>query len=192
MNLFNGGRTMKKTVITAGMILMLTAVPVAAQMMGSGQHMYRQQPQETKQQQYPYCMNQGMMGSYPMGPQMMGGYGYPMGPQMMGGYGYPMGHMMGGYPMHPNMMGGYGMGHHMMGGYGMHPPCGGWQNPSFKSGEDYTKFLDETRELRRKMHNLMFDYAEAMRSQDPDQEKLQKITAEMQELREKVFSYKTK
>jgi hypothetical protein len=184
-----------------------------AQMMNPGQHMtqqqamhqqqaaMQQQQQGTQQQQYfnPYQMNPAMMGGYGIHPNMMGGYG--MHPNMMGGYGmHP--NMMGGYGMHPNMMGGYGMhpnmmggwGHHgmhqMMGGYGM-PPCTGLQGP-YKTNEEYTKFLDDTREERRKLHSLMFDYGESMRSPEPDKEKLQEMEKEIFELRDKISTYKTK
>jgi hypothetical protein len=172
----------------------------------------QQQQQGTQQQQYynPYQMNPGMMGGYGygMGPQMMGGSGYGMGPQMMGGYGYGMHpNMMGGYGygMHPNMMGGYGYygmhpnmmegrGHHgmhqMMSGWGM-PPCTGLQGP-YKNNEEYAKFLDDTREDRRKLHSLMFDYGEAMRSPEPNKEKLQEMEKEMFELRDKLSTDKTK
>lgn len=206
---------MKKTVLLSGLTLLLATTPAMAQMMEGGQHMY-QQKQETPQQQnnpnqmnpsmmggYGYGMGPGMMGGYGgygMGPQMMGGYGmgpqmmggYGMGPQMMGGYGYGMGHhMMRGYGMGPQMMGGYGMGHHMMGGYGMHSPYCGGQGPYFKSQEEYTRFLDETQNTRRKMHNLMFDYGEAQRRQEPDREKLQAMEKEMNELRNEISNYKT-
>jgi hypothetical protein len=199
------GSKMNRTIMAATFALLLAAAPVMAQMMGStGQHMMQQQQQLPSQQQHnPYQMNPGMMGGYGMGPQMMGNYGYGMGPQMMGGYGYGMHpNMMGGYGMHPNMMDGYGygMGPQMMGGWGHNPMhhMGGWgtppctQGPQYKSSEEYTKFMDETRDERRKLHNLMFDYGEVMRSPEPDREKLQDMQKEIQELRNKIFSYKTK
>ena len=204
---------MNRIIMLAGLALILAAAPAMAQMMNPGQHMtqqqqaamhqqkaaMQQQQQGTQQQQYynPYQMNPGMMGGYGygMGPQMMGGSGYGMGPQMMGGYGYGMHpNMMGGYGygMHPNMMGGWGHHgmHQMMSGWGM-PPCTGLQGPS-KTNEEYTKFLDDTREDRRKLHSLMFDYGEAMRSPEPDKEKLQEMEKEMFELRDKLSTYKTK
>ena len=189
------GITMNRIIMTAGLALILAATPAMAQMMNPGQHMtqqqamhqqqaaMQQQQQGTQQQQYynPYQMNPAMMGGYGMGPQMMGGYG--MHPNMMGGYGYGM---------HPNMMGGWGHHgmHQMMGGYGM-PPCTGLQGP-YKTNEEYTKFLDDTREERRKLHSLMFDYGESMRSPEPDKEKLQEMEKEIFELRDKISTYKTK
>lgn len=187
------GIIMNRIIMVASLALVLAAVPAMAQMMNPAQHMMQQQQaamqqqQQGTQQQYynPYHMNPGMMGGYGygMGPQMMGGYGYGMGPQMMGGYGYGM---------HPNMMGGWGHHgmHQMMGGWGM-PPCTGLQGP-YKTNEEYTKFLDDTREDRRKLHSLMFDYGEAMRSPEPDREQLQDMEKEIFELRNKIFTYKTK
>jgi hypothetical protein len=157
---------------------------------------------------YGYNMGPHMMPSYgyAMGPHMMGGYGYNMGPQMMPPYGYAMGpHMMPsyGYTMGPPMMGEHGLGmHHMMGGWGHHPihqmmggwnvpPCTGVQGP-YKTSEEYTKFLDATKEERKRMHGLMFDYGEAMRGPEPDREKLQAMETEINELREKIFTAKKK
>jgi hypothetical protein len=202
------GKTMKKVIMTAAFTLVLAVAPaMAQQMMGGvpGQHMAQQQ-QAVQQQQYNpqmmggyggYPMGQHMMGGYGYGmhPGMMGGYGYGMGPQMMGGYGgYPRGqHMMGGYGhgMHPGMMGGYGygMGPQMMGGSGM-PPC--TQGSSYKTPEEYTKFLNDTKATRKKMHDLMFEYSEASRSPEPDRQKLEKMEKEMNELRTEIFNYKTK
>ena len=96
----------------------------------------------------------------------MGNHGYGMGPQMMGNHGYGMG---------PQMMGG----------------CGA-QQPYFNSTEEYGKFMNDTRDTRRKMHDLMFEYGEAARSPEPDKEKLEKMGKEMNELRTQLFNYKTK
>ena len=157
---------------------------------GMGPHMMQQQQQQIMQQQQAQAAQQ-QYPPYGMHPNMMG-YG--------GGYGYPMGqHMMGSYGMHPGMMGGYGYppmmgpgwGHnpmHRMGGW--NPPC--TQGPKYGSAEDHTKFMDDTREDRRKLHNLMFDYGEAQRSPEPDREKLQAMQKEIFELREKIFSQKFK
>jgi len=199
------GSKMNRTIMAATFALLLAAAPAMAQMApGYGQHMMEGEEEAPPQQQYKHHqMNPGMMGGpgYSMGPQMMGGYGYGMHPNMMGGYGMHPG-MMGGYGMHPNMMGGYGygMGPQMMGGWGHNPMhhMGGWgtppctQGPQYKSSEEYTKFMDETRDERRKLHNLMFDYGEVMRSPEPDREKLQDIEKEMNELRTEIFNYKAK
>ena len=175
-----------------------------AQMMGSGQHMYggqgtapgpemmegaeQQAAPPAQQKNYPYQMYPGMMGpgygGYGMGPGMMGqGYGgYGMGPGMMGGYG-----------MGPGMMGhGYGMGPGMMGGYGMMGPgkwggSGGWHpGAAGESAEKYNKALDETQELRRKMHSLQFEYGEALRNPEISDEKKKEMAAELSEVHEKI------
>jgi len=166
---------MKKIFMLVVMILLLAAVPSMAQNPGYGG----------------YGMGPGMMGGYGygMGPGMMGNYGYGMGPGMMGGYG--------GYGMGPGMMGGYGgygMGPGMMGnyGYGRCPNCGAYQGQQFKSNEDYSKFLDDTKDQRKKLHNLMFEYNEEMRSANPDEEKLAKMGKEIDELRSEIFNYKIK
>ena len=170
---------MKKIFMLVVMALLLAAVPSMAQNPGYGG----------------YGMGPGMMGGYGgygygMGPGMMGGYGgYGMGPGMMGGYG--------GYGMGPGMMGGYGgygMGPGMMGnyGYGVCPYCGGFQGQQFNSNEDYAKFLDDTKEQRKKLNNLMFEYNEEMRSPNPDKEKLAKMGKEIDQLRSDIFNYKLK
>lgn len=181
------GNAMKRIVLSATLVMLLVAASAMAQMVpGYGQHMMQGEDEAHPQQQYKH---------HKMNPGMMGGYGYGMGPQMMGGYGYGMHHpgMMGGYGygMSPQMMGGWG--HH-----GMHHPGGGWgmppctQGSQYKSSEDYNKFMDETRDERRKLHSLMFDYGEARRSPETDPEKLQDIEKEIYELRNKIFSQKTK
>jgi len=127
-----------------------------------------------------YGMGPGMMGGYGMGygmgPGMMGGYGmgYGMGPGMMGGYGP-------GYGMGPGMMGGYGP------GYGMGPGMMGGYAPQTQ------KFLDETRDLRKEIHNKQFEYAEAQRDPKTTPETLWLLEKELRELTgklsEKMYEY---
>ena len=203
---------MKKTILVTSLMLLLAATPAMAQMMGSGQDartnqqmMEQQQMQQnapTGGQNYPQYMNRGMMGGYGgygMGPQMMGGgYGYGMGPQMMGNYGYGMSpQMMGGgygYGMGPQMMGnyGYGMGPQMMGGYGY---GAGQQMMSPEAEKQYkeyneksNRFLDETRDLRKELHSLKFEYHEALRSTPEPNEKLDKMRREMFDLHQKIYN----
>jgi hypothetical protein len=175
---------MKKTILVTTIAIMLAAVPAMAQMMGSGQQMMEQQQVQqtdpaTGGQNYPQHMNPGMMG---------GGYGY--GPGMMGGgYGYGPGMMGGGYGMGPGMMGGgygYGMHHGMMGGYGcgMGPGMMGYYSPEqyekqFKKNQ---KFLDETQGLRKKLHTLKFDFAEARRNPATKPEDLEIMNTEMESI----------
>ncbi len=119
----------------------------------------------------------GMMGGGIMG-GMMGmpgyeeGYGYPemMGPCMMMGPG-----MMG-----QGMMGGM-MGHGMM-GRGMMGPCM-WGY----GAKEYQKFMDDTRELRKELHNKRFEYFEAMRDPDTKPETVNKLEKEMWEIQRKIY-----
>jgi hypothetical protein len=106
--------------------------------------------------------------TYAHGP---GGWG---GGNMMGqGYGT---HMMG--PGGGNMMGpGYGT--HMMGPGGGHMM--GWSG----SGYDQ-KFLDETREQRRELHDKKFAYFEALRDPNTTPETKTKLENEIQELQEAI------
>ena len=184
---------MKKTILVTSLMLLLAATPAMAQMMGSGQDartnqqmMEQQQMQQnapTGGQNYPQYMNRGMMGGYGgygMGSQMMGGgYGYGMGPQMMGNYGYGMG---------PQMMGGYGYG----AGQQMMSPEAEKQYKEYN--EKSNRFLDETRDLRKELHSLKFEYHEALRSTPEPNEKLDKMRREMFDLHQKIYnkSQKTK
>jgi hypothetical protein len=93
-----------------------------------------------------------------------GGYGYG------GGYG---GHMGPGYG------GGYG---HMGPGYGhMGPGYGyGWEGDD----EERQKFLEETADIRRELHEKKFDLREAYRT--GDEAKAEAIEKEIDELRDKL------
>lgn len=200
---------MKKPIFVASFTLLLAAAPAMAQMMGSGQQMMGGQGDQTTQQMieqqqmqqaaqtggqnYPRYMNPGMMGGYGMGSGMMGGYG--MGPGMMGGYG--MGHgMMGGHGMGSGMMGGCGMGPGMMGGYGygvgpqmMNPEA---EKQYKEYNEKNNRFLDETKELRKELHLLKFEYQEALRSTPGPSDKLDKMRREMFDLEQKIYNKRQK
>jgi hypothetical protein len=189
---------MKKVLIATVLVLSVTAGGASAQMMGGGQHMMdtSQQPQARQGNQGAY----GMMG-YGMYPGMMGGYGMPMPmtgygmmpmyPGMMGGYGMPM---MGGYGTAP-CMSGYGAQQSMMGygmGYGMQPGMmGGYGMPHMYPGasgdlEKQRAFLKDTVKLRKKLHDLMFDYMEARWQADAKPEQLEKIGKEIQSLQQEL------
>ncbi len=160
-------------------VVLITAWGAQAQMMGGGggRGMMGEPGNQPgtlpqAQEEESFMMHPGMMGCYGMGPGMMGGYG--MGPGMMGGYG-----------MGPGMMGGHGMGpmkRHMMEEYwgegGMKP---------FRSPEQYEKFLDATRDMRKKMHDLRFEYGEMMRNPATTMGDLKKKEQEMTELRRKIM-----
>ncbi len=156
---------MKKTFLLSALALALAFTSGAgAQMMGNGSDMTpgdepqqtAQAPQDMPGMMYPGMMGgcrmgmgSGMMGGYGMGPRMMEGYG--MGPGTMGNYGYGMG---------PGMRdGNCDCRRHMHGnrhGYGM--------GRSSADREKFGKFLDETRELRKKLYMLRFDYREMLRN----------------------------
>jgi hypothetical protein len=112
-----------------------------------------------------------------------GGQNYPqyMNPGMMGGYG--------GYGMGPGMMGGYGMGPQMMGGCGMAPGMMGYYSPEQyeKQYKEFQGFLDDTRELRKKMHSLKFDFAEAQRDPATKSEDLEKMNTEMESIWKQIY-----
>jgi hypothetical protein len=155
----------KKIFLTAlAMVVTIGAGLGFAQMMGSGQHMYGGQGTEQGQQQTEQATPEQ---AYP--PMM--GYGYGMGPGMMGGYGMGPGMMGYGRGMHPGMMGG----------------CGGWYpGATGEYAEKFNKALDETQELRRKMHSLQFEYGEALRNPDISAEKKEEMAEELYELREEI------
>jgi hypothetical protein len=132
-------------------------------------------------------------GNHMMGPgygeQMGSGYGnHMMGPgcggQMGSGYSNHMtgpgcgDHMMGsGYSNH---MTGPDYGDHMMGsGYGRHMM--GW------TGTSHQKFLDETADVRKDLHDKRFEYFEAVRNPEADTETIAKLEKEIGELQAKLF-----
>ena len=92
------------------------------------------------------------------------------------------GHMMGpGYGGH--MMGpGYG-GHMTSPGYGGH--MRGWGAPT--TGADQ-KFLDETADLRKEIHEKRFEYFEARRNPGTTTETLTDLEREIGELQEKLYA----
>ena len=188
---------MKKTIIVTSLMLLLAAAPAMAQMMGGGQQMMDQQQMQqtapTGGQNYPQYMNRGMMGGYGMGSGMMGGgYGCGANPGTKGGHhGYGMNPgMMGGYGMGSGMMGGHGMGSGMMGGYGYGRGSQMMSPETEKQYKEYNEktnqFLDETRELRKDLHSLKFEYHEALRSTTGPSEKLDKMRREMFDLHLKI------
>jgi hypothetical protein len=99
------------------------------------------------------------------GPGMMGG-GYGMGPGMMGG----------GYGMGPGMMGsGYSMGPGMMGSYPEYSP-------------ECQKFYDETVNLRKQLHDKLFEYHEVVRNPKTTVETAAQLEKEIGVLREKIYA----
>lgn len=179
---------MKKTLVFAALSLILVFSGAAgAQMLESEPGMMHDDAQgqaNPAPQDMPDMMYPGMMGGYGMGPGMMGGYG--MGPGMMGGCGMGPG-MMGnyGYGMGPGMMGPYGCGKQMRG------DCKGMgRGQSKEDHEKFRKVMDETRELRRKLYMMKFDYREMLRNPDTtlkDKMEMEKAMFDLQQqIREKV------
>jgi hypothetical protein len=172
------------TILFAG--IMATGSGVVAQTQGSNQMMHdstQEQKTDTKQ---------GMMGSQGMGSGMMGGQG--MGPGMMESCQEMMGSgKMGSGKMGSGMMGGDGMGsmhHGMMGmmdgmdgmdGYGAMQKMMG-----FKSSEEFEKFLEDTKEQRRKLHDMRFEYVEKKRQPETTVGELKKMKQEMADLMKQI------
>jgi hypothetical protein len=168
---------MKRIFLITALIVALTAAYSFAQM-GQGHMMDQemmgsQSQQQTGQTPYgggyypcPQMMGPGMMGygGYGMmGPGMTSHMGGMMGPGMMG----HMGGMMG-YGMK-----GSGMGRGMM-GYGYNP-------------EEYRKYLDETVDLRKKLHNKRFEYSEAFRNSETKRETIMKLEKEILDLQWEIY-----
>jgi hypothetical protein len=106
------------------------------------------------------------------------GTGWWGGGHMMGS-GYGMGQGYGGHTMGP------GYGGHMMGsGYGMGQGYGG--HMSGKKGGYDRKFLDETADLRKELHNKKFEYFEAVRNSETDSSTITKLEKEIREIQEKI------
>lgn len=76
-------------------------------------------------------------------------------------------------------------GGHMMGpGYGGH--MGGWASQGYGTIQTDQKFLDETVEMRKELHNKKFEYLEATRNPDISREDLVRLEREIYELQGKV------
>lgn len=86
------------------------------------------------------------------------------------GWGGNMGYGNGGYMMGP------GSGH--MYGYGA---MMGW------FGGDQ-KFLDETKDLRKELHEKRFEYMEAVRNPETDEQTVTKLEKEITELQDKLYA----
>jgi hypothetical protein len=81
--------------------------------------------------------------------------------------------------------GGWGGGHMMGSGYGGH--MGGWTGPRYGTEQTDQKFLDETADLRKELHNKRFEYFEAQRDPDTTTKTLTKLEKEIYELQEKIY-----
>ncbi|MDD2469285.1 MAG: Spy/CpxP family protein refolding chaperone [Desulfobulbus sp.] len=93
--------------------------------------------------------------------------------------------MMDEYEMGPGMMG-YGYGH-MMGRGGMMGYGGGMGMMYKLTPEQREQFYNETKELRKKMYDLRFEYMEAMHDPKSSPQDLAKIEKEMLETKVKML-----
>ena len=175
---------MKKTLLTIVAIGFLATGSVIAQTMGSGGMGPGMMAEN--QQQMSNVPNQAYLQHMQANMMINSGYG------MMGGdY-----NMMGNYGKMPMMGGGHGMtpcttggGYNMMGHSGMMPMMGGFgmmHAQGFDDMQKYETFAKETREMRKKLHNLMFDYGEARWNPDTTVGDLNKMAEKMNQLRQDI------
>ena len=168
---------MKKSLLLAVLAVTLAfSSGAGAQMTGSGTGMKQDDEQQRQSAQSPQNMPEMLyseMMVYAMGPDMMDGEG--MGPGMMRGYG-----------MGPDRMGGaYGYRHRMPRrgncyGFGYGPG----RNPADQA--KFQKFLDETREMRKKLYDMRFDYREMLRNPDTTLKDKMDMERKMFELRQQI------
>ncbi len=101
----------------------------------------------------------------------LGAVAFAHGPDWFVG-GHMMGPGYGGYMMGPAMMG-------WTGGYG--------PGTCFGTTVYDQKFLDETRDLRKKLHEKRFEYFEALRNPETKPETITKLEKEIFELQQKLY-----
>ncbi len=118
--------------------------------------------------------NKGMMGKGMM-PMMMNGC--RMSPMMMEGG--MMGMMM------PMMRGKGMMGRGMMPMMGYNPAL---SSNYFKNYKKFQKFFNETRNLRKKLNDLQFEYGEARWNPNTTLGELQRMRARLNKLRQKIYA----
>ncbi len=172
---------MKKAILTAMVISLLAAAPASAQMMGEGDRQSGMMADREKtSDRLDLKTMQDMMQQYIQSGMMM-----DQGQRMM----YGNNNMMGNYGKMPMMSGGYGMMPMMGGSYGMMPMMGGYgmmHNQGQGDLKKYGNFVKETREMRKKLHDLMFDYGEAQWNPDTTLGDLSKMTEEINQLRDAI------
>ncbi len=170
------------SIVCAGIIAASSGVEAQTQ---DSQKMMHGSTQQSDQQKQNYHSNMR---------QDMDGMG--MGSGMMDGMGMGSGMGMG---MGPGVMDSWGMGRHMMGGMGptMHYQMMGGSGTSimnnFDSFEDFETFLDQTKEQRKKLHTMRFDYMEKMRQPETTIGELKQMRKDildlMKEIHEKAKKY---
>lgn len=159
---------MKKICVITLVVLCLAVPYTYADM--DGQMMKSRDADNDDDYSYYRMMGSGMMG--------YGGYG-------MMGYGGHMGGMMG-----PGMMG-YGDQCGMM-GYGGH--MGAMMGPGMMGRgmrgydqKEYEKYLDETVEMRKKLHDKRFEYFETIRKRDVKRKTIMDLEKEMRDLQWQIY-----
>lgn len=123
---------------------------------------------------------QANMAGHKSGMMMDGGMGMMgnmMGSGMMGGK-----MMMGPGMMRPGMMGG-----NMMMGPGMMGPVMMGPGMGMQNMKRYNRFMNKTKELRRKLYDMGFDYGEAMRNPKTTIGDLQRMRKEMGRLQRQIM-----
>jgi hypothetical protein len=183
-----GGVKVNQILLITACVITFVTSSVCAQMheggtMGQGMMKELQQgqiPSTSSQEAYPYMMGQGyeghMMGYGPGDCSMMGPGGHMMGG--MKGYGCE-GHMMGHGPGGCAMM---GPGGHMMGGGMIGPDIMG-----YGTEEEIRKLMDETVDLRRALHNKMFEMREAFRKPETTEKNILQLKKEMLEIKVQIY-----
>ena len=133
------------------------------------------------QPQFPIPGAGAGMGYGQYGPQ---GYAPGMGYGRRGGRNYQMPEdYRGYYRSGPGMMMGQGMGQ-----FGMGPGMiRGVGVMGYIPSEAFQKFFKETRDLRKELNGLMFDYAELLREAKQDPKKRVKLENKIMALRQKVY-----
>ncbi len=209
---FIGGDVMAET-MTESMAGQEAMMQQMMQGQGQGQSFLPYQQQMQQMQMRRFQMAPGMQAGVP------GGYGgsvqrpmsYPVGfrgPVQFRGGGQRQMPFSGGYGMMPSprfgMRQGYGaaqgggmMPFRMMSGppmmgYGMMQQRSSATPGGFMIPQEVQKFLDETRELRREIHNKKFDYFEASRNAEANPEELARIEKELIDLRMRMFEISKK
>ena len=83
--------------------------------------------------------------------------------------------------------GGWGGGHMMGQGYGNHMMGNGQMMGQMGSGgQQDQKFLDETADLRKELHNKKFEYFEEVRSNDSKPEMISKMEKDIFDIQQKI------
>jgi hypothetical protein len=83
---------------------------------------------------------------------------------------------------------GYRYGNHMGSGYGGHMGYGDGGHMMGRTGSYDQKFLDETADERKELHQKKFEYMEAVRDPKTDEKTVTKLEKEITGLQEKLYA----